>query len=72
VPNEGVITINVPVNVYGAVRNGFEAGNIHYEGIERGGPWKSRLFWARKWLRAKRVPFGHTKVFIPEPTFASV
>jgi hypothetical protein len=28
--------------VYGAVRNGFEAGKIHYEGHWRGGPWKSR------------------------------
>jgi hypothetical protein len=27
-------------------------------GIGKGGPWKSRLFWALKWLRAKRVPFG--------------
>jgi hypothetical protein len=27
-------------------------------GMRRGGPRKLRLFWALKWLRAKRVPFG--------------
>ncbi len=32
-------------------------------GIGRGGPWKSRLFWALKWLLAKRVPFGTKKVY---------
>jgi hypothetical protein len=30
--------------------------------IGRGGPSKSRLFWALKWPRAKRVPFGPKKV----------
>jgi hypothetical protein len=33
-------------------------------GSGRGGPWKSRFFWALKWLRAKRVPFGPKKVEI--------
>jgi hypothetical protein len=31
-------------------------------GIGRDEPWKSRLFWALKWLRTKRVPFGPKKV----------
>jgi hypothetical protein len=50
-------TINVPV-VYCIWRvcNGFEEGKIQYEGHR-----KSRLFWALKWLRAKRVPFGPQK-----------
>ncbi len=30
--------------------------------IGRGGPWKSRLFGALTWQRAKRVPFGPQKV----------
>ncbi len=35
---------------------------IHYEGKRKGvGPWKLRLFWALKWQRAKRVPFGPKK-----------
>jgi hypothetical protein len=38
-------------------------------GIGRGGPWKSRLFWALKWLRAKRMPFGpdpHQRYAVPQ------
>ncbi len=42
--------------IYGAVRNGFE-------GHWKGGLWKSRLFWALKWQRAKRVPFWPKKVW---------
>jgi hypothetical protein len=43
---------------YGAVvRNDFEAGNIHYEGLYKGWALTSRLFWAPKWQRAQRVPF---------------
>ncbi len=34
---------------YGAVHNGFEECNIITRGIGRGGPWKSRPFWALKW-----------------------
>ncbi len=30
-------------------------------GFGRGGPWKSRLFWALKWLRAKRVSWARRK-----------
>ncbi len=45
------------ISLYGAVRNSFEADNIHYEGHWKGWAWKQRLFWALKWLRAKRVPF---------------
>ncbi len=40
----------------------FDAGNIHYEGHWKGRALKSRLFWALKWQRAKRVPYGPTKV----------
>jgi hypothetical protein len=36
-------------------------------GIGRGGPWKSRLFWALKWLRAKRVPFGPSEYIKSAP-----
>jgi hypothetical protein len=33
-------------DLYGPVRNAFDAGSIHYEGKWEGvGPWKSRLFW---------------------------
>ncbi len=33
-------------DLYGPVRNAFDAGSILYEGKwEGGGPWKSRLFW---------------------------
>ncbi len=36
-----------PIDLYGPVRNAFNAGSIHYEGKwERLGPRKSRLFWA--------------------------
>jgi hypothetical protein len=34
-------------DLYGPVRNAFDAGSIHYKGMLEGvGPWKSRLFWA--------------------------
>jgi hypothetical protein len=34
-------------DLYGPVRNAFDAGSIHYEGKWEGaGPWKSRLSWA--------------------------
>ncbi len=49
---------------YVMILNDFEAGNIHYEGIEWGWPWKPILFWALKWHRAKRVPFGPKKVLL--------
>jgi hypothetical protein len=32
-----IIAINLLVLFYGAVRNDFEAGNIHYEGHYKGG-----------------------------------
>ncbi len=43
-----VITIYAPMiyDLYGPVRNAFEAGSIHYEGKWEGfGPWKSRVVW---------------------------
>jgi hypothetical protein len=59
------ITINVPVDyniyIYGAGRNDFEGGKSISRDIGRGGPWKSRLFWALKLQRAKRMPFGPKK-----------
>jgi hypothetical protein len=34
-------------DLYGPVRNAFDAGQIHYDGNWEGvGPWKSRHFWA--------------------------
>ncbi len=34
-------------DLYGPVRNAFDAGQIHYEGNREGvGPWKSKHFWA--------------------------
>jgi hypothetical protein len=42
-------TTNVPVVFMALVLNGFEGCNIITRGIGRGGPWKSRLFWALKW-----------------------
>ncbi len=34
-------------DLYGPVRNAFDAGSIYYEGKWKGvGPWKSRVFWA--------------------------
>jgi hypothetical protein len=48
--------------LYGAERNDFDAGNIHHDGHWKGRALKSRLFWALKWQRAKRVTFGPKKV----------
>jgi hypothetical protein len=45
-----MITINVPVGFYGAVRNDLEAGNIHYEG--HFGP---------KWHSLRSLPFQGPK-----------
>jgi hypothetical protein len=34
-------------DLYGPVRNAFDAGSIHYLGKWEGvGPWKLRVFWA--------------------------
>ncbi len=49
--------------LYGAVRNGFEVGNIITRGIGRGGPLKSRLFLALKWQRAN-LPQRYIMYFI--------
>jgi hypothetical protein len=58
-----LIIINVTCCLYDEGRNVFDAGTIHYEGQWKGG-WalKSRLFWALKWQRAKRLPFGPKKI----------
>jgi hypothetical protein len=53
-----IIAIILLVVFYGAVRNDFEAGNIHYKGHYKGWDLKSRLFWALKWQRAPQVSFG--------------
>jgi hypothetical protein len=53
---------------YGEVLNGFDAGNIHYEGHYKGWALKSSLFWALKWQRAQQVLFGPKKVEISGPT----
>ncbi len=39
-----VININVPVCLYGAVLNGFEAGKIHYEGHWKGWALETEIF----------------------------
>ncbi len=45
--------------------------NPFLQGHSKGRPWKSRLFWALKWQRPKRVPFG--KDFqSPTPPMAQV
>ena len=41
--------------VYGAGRNNFDAGKIHYKGHWNG--------WDLIWQRAKRVPFGAHKIY---------
>jgi hypothetical protein len=57
------ITIYVPV-VYMARNLMIVMGATSFTmAIGRCGPGKSRLFWARKWQRVKRVPFG-TKITI--------
>ncbi len=37
-------------------------GGIHFSGHLKGWALKSRLFWALKWQRAQRVPFGTKKM----------
>ncbi len=39
----------------------FDAEKSISRATGRGGHWKSRLFWALKWQRAKQVPFGPKK-----------
>ncbi len=61
--NKNSVTINVPV-VYTMARYAMilrRAISIT-RAIGRGGPWKSKLFWALKWQRAKRVSFAPKKV----------
>jgi hypothetical protein len=50
--------IYVPVVYMELGLNDFDAGTIHYVCHWKGWALKSRLFWALKWQRAKRVPFG--------------
>ncbi len=56
-----LITINVPVVYRARYVMALRRARSITRGIGRGGPWKSRLFWAPKWLRAKGVPFGAKK-----------
>ncbi len=44
--------------------NDFDESKSIIRAIGRGRPWKSRLFWALKWPRAKRVP-KHQNHFVP-------
>ncbi len=61
-------TTNVLVVFMALILNGFEACNIITRGIGRGGPWKSRLFWAQMAL-ASLVPFqGPKKSWCSGPT----
>jgi hypothetical protein len=53
-------TTNIPVVFIALILNGFEECNIITRGIGRGGPWKSRLFWAQMAL-ASLVPFQGPK-----------
>ncbi len=48
----------------GAGQNDFDVGYIHFEGHWKGWALKIETFWALKWPRAKRVPFGPKKVEI--------
>jgi hypothetical protein len=61
--NKNSVTINVPV-VYTMTRYAMilRLAISITRAIGRGGPWKSRLFWALKWQRAKRVSFAPKKV----------
>jgi hypothetical protein len=46
--NLGLVNINYLCiyDLYGPVRNAFDAGSIHYKGKWEGfGPWKSKVFW---------------------------
>jgi hypothetical protein len=56
------ITINVTVIYMARYVMVLRRARSTTRGIGRGGPWKSRLLWDLKWLRAKRVPFGLKKV----------
>ena len=62
-----VITINVPVVCMGRDVLIWRRGKSITRAVWRGGPWKSRLFWALKWQRAQRVPFVPKK-----PSIATV
>ncbi len=53
-------TTNVPDVFMALILNGFEECNITTRGIGRGGPRKSRLFWAKMAL-ASLVPFQGPK-----------
>jgi hypothetical protein len=55
-----IITINVPV-VFMARYVMVLRGATSLRGIGRGGPWKSRLFWALKWHERSECYFGPKK-----------
>ncbi len=48
-----ILTINVPFYMARDVGNDFDRGKFILRAIGRGGPWKSRPFWALKWQRVK-------------------
>jgi hypothetical protein len=60
--NQPVITFNVPIVYMGAGRMDLDGGVIHNKRRLKGWALKSRHFWALKWQRALRVPFGPKKV----------
>jgi hypothetical protein len=61
-PQQFLITINTYTFCLWRGTLWFYAGNIHYKGHWKGWALKSRLFWALKWQRVKRVPIGSIKV----------
>jgi hypothetical protein len=54
------VTINVPVVYMAQYVMILRRAISITRGIGRGGPWKSRLFWALKWQQAKR--FARLKI----------
>ncbi len=60
-PLDCAITINVPAFYMARYLMVLRRTRSITRGIGRSWPWKSSLFRALKWLRAKRVPFGPKK-----------
>ncbi len=56
-----ILTINVPVVYMARYVIFWRRPRSITRGMGRGVPWKSILFWALKWLRAKRGPFWPKK-----------
>ncbi len=54
--------------MYLLFRNGFEECTIITRGIGRGGPWKSRLFWALKSRDSQGPPLPMPRVMLLHPS----